>query len=64
MRSWTLTSVRLLVSPLLRNPKVSGTFNPPHRGHLRLGLFAKERLEKLGHRVEARVGSEGEVGGG
>eukprot|EP00913_Durusdinium_trenchii_P012829 g12045.t1 len=32
---------------------VSGTFNPPHRGHLRLGLFAKERLEKLGHQVEA-----------
>ena len=34
---------------------VSGTFNPPHRGHLRLGLFAKEQLERLGHRVEARA---------
>ena len=32
---------------------VSGTFNPPHRGHVRLGLFAKERLEKLGHEVQA-----------
>lgn len=33
--------------------QVSGTFNPPHRGHVRLGLFAKERLEKLGHKVQA-----------
>ena len=32
--------------------QVSGTFNPPHRGHVRLGLFAKERLEKLGHEVQ------------
>jgi hypothetical protein len=35
-----------------RVAQVSGTFNPPHRGHLRLGLFGKERLERLGHQVE------------
>ncbi|CAJ1400548.1 unnamed protein product, partial [Effrenium voratum] len=32
---------------------VSGTFNPPHRGHVRLGLCAKEQLERLGHSVQA-----------
>ncbi len=50
---------RCVLLPLFRlvrlrccDSQVSGTFNPPHRGHVRLGLFAKERLEKLGHEVQ------------
>ena len=30
---------------------VSGTFNPPHRGHVRLGLHAAAALEAEGHEV-------------
>ena len=44
--------------------QVSGTFNPPHRGHVRLGLFAKERLEKLGHEVQALPPTWGREGDG
>lgn len=32
---------------------VSGTMNPPHRGHVRLGLHAAEQLQQQGHTVTA-----------
>ncbi|CAE7344960.1 unnamed protein product [Symbiodinium natans] len=32
---------------------ISGTFNPPHRGHVRIGLQTKVHLNALGHHVGA-----------
>ena len=32
---------------------ISGTMNPPHVGHVRLGLAAAEKLRATGHRVGA-----------
>ena len=34
---------------------VSGTFNPPHRGHVRLALHAREQLLARGHDVRALI---------
>mmetsp|Transcript_107825 Transcript_107825/g.303820 ORF Transcript_107825/g.303820 Transcript_107825/m.303820 type:complete len:329 (+) Transcript_107825:90-1076(+) len=34
---------------------VSGTMNPPHRGHVRLGLHAAHALKQKGHKVSAIV---------
>ena len=32
---------------------VSGTMNPPHAGHVRLGITAADGLCKMGHTVKA-----------
>jgi nicotinic acid mononucleotide adenylyltransferase len=34
---------------------VSGTFSPPHRGHIRMGIESAESLKKLGRKVRAVV---------